>query len=257
MKLQTRYVEKPWGRTRLPSIFAGAPSERIGEVWFVGDISLPLLAKYLFTSERLSVQVHPNDDQAHARGLKSGKSECWYILEAEPDATIGLGLRFEVTREKLRSSALDGSISDLIDWRPVAAGDFFYVPAGTIHAIGGGVSLLECQQNSDATFRLYDYGRPRELHLDAAIAVADMSRYSDSLFTRVEDASDCMLVDGPIFTLVHAHSDTLKHRRRWIMPLEGTVRSGDEVAGAGECLLAEPGQPVRVDGARMLIGAES
>ena len=84
--------------------------ERIGEVWFTDGADLPLLAKYIFTSERLSIQVHPDDEQARARGLPQGKSECWYILDAEPGATLGLGLKREMGKEELRAAALDGSI---------------------------------------------------------------------------------------------------------------------------------------------------
>src|SRR4051812_46397595 len=135
MKFDRRYVEKPWGRTELPPMFDAPRDQRIGEVWFTGGGNLPLLAKYIFTSERLSIQVHPNDEQAHERGLARGKNECWYILEAEPDATIGQGLTRDLTAEDLRASALDRSIEDLIDWQPVASGDFLYVPAGTVHAI--------------------------------------------------------------------------------------------------------------------------
>src|SRR5260221_253937 len=89
MKLDRRYVEKPWGRTQLPAIFDAPPGQRIGEIWFTGDGQQPLLVKYLFTSERLSIQVHPDDQQARARGLAQGKSECWYILDAEPGASLG------------------------------------------------------------------------------------------------------------------------------------------------------------------------
>jgi mannose-6-phosphate isomerase len=255
MKLRTRYVEKPWGRMGLPAIFAGVPDQRIGDVWFVADEPRPLLAKYIFTSDRLSVQVHPRDEQARALGLKSGKSECWYILDADPGSTIGLGLRREASREELRSSALDGSIVDLIDWRPVKAGDFLYVPPGTIHAIGGGISLLEFQQNCDVTFRLYDYGRPRQLHLDDAVAVASLTSYPDNLAKRVDPMEDAILVDGPDFTLLHAHADAIQDRRRWILPLEGTVRVGPTIVGAGECYLAEPEEIAEAEDARIIIGA--
>src|SRR5690348_12309480 len=108
MKLDRRYVEKPWGRTQLPAIFDSPAGKRIGEIWFTGPGDQPLLVKYLFTSERLSVQVHPNDEQARARGLERGKSECWYILEAEPGATLGLGLKRDASAEELRAAALDG-----------------------------------------------------------------------------------------------------------------------------------------------------
>lgn len=255
MRLDRRYVEKPWGRTRLPPMFDAPEGKRVGEVWFTNGAELPLLAKYIFTSERLSVQVHPDDAQAQARGLAQGKTECWTILEAEPDATLGLGLKLELSAEELRQVALDGSIEELMDWKPVRAGDFFFVPAGTVHAIGGGISLLEFQQNADATYRLYDYGRPRELHLDDAVAVARPGPYSMNLAQHLTDGEERTLVDGPHFILIHSHADSLQDRRRWILPLEGEVRSGPETVGAGECLLLDAGQGLESDGARMLIGA--
>jgi len=256
MKFSRQYVEKPWGRTQLPAMFdAPQPDQRIGEVWFTGGGDLPLLAKYIFTSERLSIQVHPDDDQARERGLPQGKNECWYILEADPGATLGLGLKREVPSDELREAALDGSIEELMDWRPVAAGDFFYVPAGTVHAIGAGISLVEFQQNVDVTYRLYDYGRPRELHLNDGIAVASASPYSDGLTSHVGD-DERILVDGPYFKLVHTHADALEAWQRWVMPLEGEVRAGDDVAVAGECLLVAAGEPL-TGTARMLIGARA
>src|SRR3546814_2738640 len=91
-----------------------------------------------------------------------GKDEAWLILAAEPDSTIALGTKRPVGREELRDAALDGSIEDLLDWKPVKAGDFYYSPAGTVHAIGAGITLIEVQQNVDLTYRLYDYGRPRD-----------------------------------------------------------------------------------------------
>lgn len=257
MKLERRYVEKPWGRTELPPIFDPPPGERIGEVWFAGDAELPLLAKYIFTSERLSIQVHPNDAQARERGLAQGKSECWYILDAEPGATLGLGLKRKVARDELRTAALDGSIEQLMDWRPVASGDFVFVPSGTVHAIGAGISLLEFQQNSDVTYRLYDYGRPRELHLGDGIAVSNAEPFDERFVQHLSGAGQRTLVDGPHFTLVLTNQDALQDRQRWVMPLDGEVASGGARAGPGECLLIQPTDTVESSGARMLIGATS
>ena len=254
MKLQRRYVEKPWGRTQLPPMFDPPAGERIGEVWFTGGGDQPLLVKYLFTSERLSIQVHPDDEQARARGLPRGKSECWYILDAEPGSTLGLGLRREVLGDELRAAALDGSIEQLIDWRPVRPGDFFLVPPGTVHAIGGGISLLEFQQNSDVTYRLYDYGRPRELHLEDGVAVARREPYADSLAQHLSADETRILVDGSQFAVVYTAADALRDRKRWVIPLEGEVTSEGEAARPGECLLIEHGATLGGN-ARMLIGA--
>ena len=258
MKLDRLYVEKPWGRTSLPPMFGPPPAKRIGEVWFTGGgDDIPLLVKYLFTSERLSIQVHPNDEQARARGLARGKSECWYILDAEPGATLGLGLKHDCSPEQLRSAALDGSIEQMIEWRPVRRHDFFLVPPGTIHAIGGGISLLEFQQNSDVTYRLYDYGRPRELHLDDAVTVALRTPYPPELMQHLDDCTPITLADTQQFTLVHTREDVMRDRARWAIPLDGAVRTRDEVAIAGECLLLAPGEPLQPGDARMLIGAKA
>lgn len=178
-RLRARPVERVWGRRALPAGFPRPPGdEPIGEIWFEPPDDAALLVKYLFTSERLSIQVHPNDAAARARGFQRGKDEAWYVIDAEPGAAIGLGLTRQASKEELRRAALDGSIETLLDWRPVAAGDLLYSPAGTIHAIGGGIALVEVQQNADVTYRLYDYGRPRELHLDEAVAVANPAPWS-------------------------------------------------------------------------------
>lgn len=264
MKLQAHAVEKPWGRTDLASIFGGSSNRRIGEIWFEHPElqDLPLLVKYIFTSEKLSVQVHPNDDQARERGLPRGKNECWYILDAEEGATLGLGLKSEVSADELRASAIDGSIEERMDWRPVTPGDFFYVPAGTVHAIGAGIMLLEVQQNSDVTYRLYDYGRPRELHLDDGIAVSQGTPYSRFWSRLAGEPMDVVLHNGPYFCLVRSSSNegiaaSLSDRLRWVMPLKGTIWSEKETAKAGECLLLHPDEPLSLSQeAIILIGAE-
>lgn len=204
-RLAARHVERIWGRRDLAGAFAppaGAASEPIGEIWFEGAADAALLVKYLFTSERLSIQVHPDDEAARARGHARGKDEAWYVLSAEPGAVIGLGLTHEVSREALREAAVDASIEQLLDWRPVRAGEIFYSPAGTVHAIGGGLSLIEIQQNLDLTYRLYDYGRPRELHLDEGVAVADPAPWTQD-FVPLRDGPRTILAAGHAFVLEH------------------------------------------------------
>ena len=259
MKLDRQFVEKPWGRTQLPQPFPSSGA-KVGEVWFTSPEPMPLLVKYLFTSERLSIQVHPNDEQARERGVANGKTECWYILDAEPGATLGLGLTREVSKDELREAALDGSIEQLMSWKPVSAGDFLFVPAGTIHAVGAGISLLEFQQNEGVTYRLYDYGRPRELHLEDGIAVCEPIPYPAHLGHRVDPGATRVLVQDPHFSLVHVAEGNeaprlFQTQRRWVMPLEGRVRSGGDEAGPGECLLLEPGEELQTDGGRALVGA--
>ncbi len=131
-----------------------------------------LLLKLLFTSQPLSIQVHPDDAFAHSMGLPNGKTEAWYVLSATPEAKVALGLTRRLTPQQLRTAIGDGSIADLMMWRSVSARDVISVPAGTIHAIGAGLVIAEIQQRSDTTFRLSDSGRGRELHIENAIAVA-------------------------------------------------------------------------------------
>ena len=261
-KLETRYVEKPWGRTELPATFGDTGGRRIGEIWFADDKrpDLELLVKYIFTSERLSIQVHPNDEHARALGLPRGKNECWYILDAEPEAVLGLGLKEPAHPNAVRAAATDGSIEAMIDWRPVRPGDFIYVPAGTIHAIGPGLSLLEVQQNSDVTYRLYDYGRPRELHLDEGMRVAKPLPYPDEFISHAGDGEDRVLINGPHFTLMLcsspcADADELIERERWAMPIAGRINAGSASAGPGECLLLPPGEAFEASADTRLIVA--
>ncbi|PZU11084.1 class I mannose-6-phosphate isomerase [Sphingomonas sp.] len=250
MKLVANYVEKPWGRHDLPA-WAKPPATMdgaIGELWFTppDGRALPLLVKYIFTSERLSIQVHPDDVQARARGLAGGKTECWYIIAAEPGATLGVGLEADLDARQLTEAALDGSIVEKMVWHPVVPGDFFFIPAGTIHAIGAGVTLVEIQQNVDVTYRLYDYGRPRELHLDDGTAVSRAGPYDPVQAVRAADGGplDRMMADCPIFHVFRsadagAIRDRLGHGPIWIVPISGAIGANAETAGVGECLYLE------------------
>lgn len=238
-------------------MFEAPAGKRIGEVWFTGEEEMPLLAKYLFTSEALSIQVHPDDEEARARGFPAGKTECWYILEAEPGAVLGLGLTREVGEAELRSAALDGSIVDLVQWRPVQEGEFILVPPGTIHAIGAGLSLLEFQQNSDITYRLYDYGRPRELHLDDGVKVSTRSPFDSSLIRKVPRAASVELVDRGPFRLAGGSEDHFTGDDRWIMPMSGRVHYESECAEPGEVLFVQRGARVTYEHAWALTGVSA
>lgn len=256
--LGMRQVAKPWGRSVLPAPFINDGREPVGEIWFAdeGAEQLPLLAKYLFTSDKLSVQVHPNDAQAQARRLTSGKEECWLVLDADLDAVLGIGTRRPLSGDELRAASLDGSIEALMDWKPVARGDFFYIPAGTVHAIGAGVSLIEVQQHADITYRLYDYGRPRELHLDDGVAVADARPYIDARACHVDFAEERMLVDGPIFRVMLGgdQCNLTGSGASLILPLTGRAFAGGTSAGAGDCLAVDAGTAWHAEpDARLLI----
>ena len=261
MILETKQVEKPWGVQRLPAGFAGTDGARIGEIWFdrAGE-HLPLLIKWLFTSERLSIQVHPDDAEAAARGQASGKEECWVIVAAEPDARLGIGTLEPLTPERLRAASLTGEIEQLMDWKTVAPGDYFYIPAGTVHAIGAGISLVEVQQNADITYRLYDYGRPRDLHLDDGVAVSKPARYGDPRSGKLGDADVQQLVAGPHFRLWHARGEEIAaladgSEPNWVVPLTGEIATASgERAQTGDCLYLLGGERLgAVAGATALV----
>lgn len=241
MKLTTKAVEKVWGRRDLPEPFESeAGAEPIGEIWFEPPPELPqVLVKYLFTSEKLSVQVHPSDAEAPAGSR--GKEECWLVLTAEPDSRLAIGFKKDITPEAMRAAALDGSIEDALEWHPVKPGDFFYLPARTVHAIGPGLSLVEVQQNSDITYRLFDYGRPRELHLDEGIAVARGAPYPETCHRAASQTGSDTLVDGPFFRFSQCYgapsAELIEKHAGAVMalPLEGVVVVEGETIAAGEC----------------------
>lgn len=243
-RLSTKMVEKVWGRDTLPAPFVAPEGTRIGEIWFEPPPEVPqVLVKYLFTSEKLSVQVHPSD--ATALSGEAGKEECWLVLDAEPDARLAIGFTREVTPAEIEAAATDGTIEQLLEWHPARPGDLFYLPAGTVHAIGPGLALVEVQQTSDTTFRLYDYGRPRELHLERALAVACRTPYAAQHKRGIADGQ--VLVDGPHFRLdrVEGAPDAATLAAYpgalLVLPLEGEVvaKDGSARAGAGECLVAD------------------
>ena len=255
--LTTRRVEKPWGRLDLGAPFGDVPEggEPVGEIWFAEEAggAPELLVKYLFTSERLSIQVHPDDEAARAAGHPRGKSEAWLILEAEPHATVGIGMREVMSRDELRAASLDGRIEQLLDWRAVRAGDIFYSPAGTVHALGPGLKLIEVQQNVDLTYRLYDYGRPRELHLDAGVAVSNPVPYVAPNRIEVVESGRTRLVDGPAFVLERFEGKRAlslrpsAERPVWIVPVRGTARVDERAMDAGTVWRADEAVALELD----------
>jgi mannose-6-phosphate isomerase len=195
---------RPWGTLDLSPIYPNHKfDEKIGEAWLSGDDCkvaggpltgktlsqlseqyqrelvgdaardakrFPLLVKFLFPHEKLSVQVHPDDEEAQRVGQPWGKTECWYIAHAKPGAQIGLGLKPGVTVQQLEHAIHDKHAEDALNWINVYAGDMIYLAGGTVHTLGPGSVVVETQQQSDTTYRLYDYGRPRELHLKDGLA---------------------------------------------------------------------------------------
>lgn len=245
MKIEARLLEKPWGQVGIPHLIGPAIDSRIGEVCFDSPSgqSLPVLIKYLYTSERLSIQVHPDDDQARALGHSSGKDEMWIVLDAEPGSTIGMGLKRETTKQELRQALVDGTIEELVNWRAAARGDVIYNPAGTVHAAGAGLVLLEIQQAIDLTYRLYDYGRPRKLHVEEGLAVARPRPHSDPRDGRVPERGSAILVDGPHFGVAWCNGELPVEMPRsadhyQLVVVEGSAQVAGCRLGVGECGLA-------------------
>lgn len=195
---------RPWGTLDLAPIYPNHKfNERIGEAWLTGDkcqvtngplarrtladlskefgLNLvgsasrdpqrfPLLLKFLFPEEKLSVQVHPDDATAQSFGEPWGKTECWYVAHARPGSQIALGLKSGVTREEFGHAIQENRAEELLNWVNVYQGEMIYVAGGTVHTLGPGSVIVETQQQSDTTYRLYDYGRPRPLHLERGLA---------------------------------------------------------------------------------------
>ncbi|GAA4745203.1 class I mannose-6-phosphate isomerase [Sphingomonas daechungensis] len=251
-KLQQHRVSKPWGRTDVPEGFGPSDGDPLGEIWFQREgADDPLLIKYLFTSERLSVQVHPDDAAAQTAGLARGKDEAWIVLSAHSNGELGIGLRSPVSPGELRAAAMDGSIVDLVDWRKADAGDAYYSPAGTVHALGPGLTVLEVQQNSDVTYRLYDYGRPRELHLDKGIDAARSDLVIEKVREREIDQVRSIAVAGPKFTVERWRSgagtfDATDAEPAWLIPIKGTIAADGQALVAPDVWIAEGRAAVEV-----------
>jgi mannose-6-phosphate isomerase len=157
----------PQAGKRLDALFAEFPASLLGAG--APSPESPLLIKVLFPNDKLSVQVHPDDKMAQKYGDPRGKTECWYALAAKPGAQVAVGLKPGVTIAQIEREIHDGTLESSLNMLPIAAGDLVFVDAGTVHAIGPGSILLETQQNCDLTYRMYDYGRPRELHIEKSL----------------------------------------------------------------------------------------
>jgi mannose-6-phosphate isomerase len=243
-------VRKPWGVADLnPWSRIDGSDGTIGELWFQRvDKNAPcsaLLLKLLFTSEPLSIQVHPDDAFARSVGLPNGKTEAWYILSATPDARVAVGLKRQLTPQELRASIRDGSIASLTQWRPAMKGEIIFIPAGTIHAIGAGIVLAEIQQRSDSTFRLFDYGRQRELHEDSAVAASCAGPVQTQAAPRHLTAARTVLIASPHFVLERADLPANSiwalnaDRETWILVIGGQARIGLTGASVGDAVFAE------------------
>ncbi len=202
--MQPAFDPRPWGTLDLSAIYPNHKfNERIGEAWLTGDNCVvangplakrsladlskefgselvgtaardpqrfPLLLKFLFPEEKLSVQVHPDDATAQRFGEPWGKTECWYVAHARPGSQIALGLKRGVTAAQFEQSIHENRAEELLNWINVYQGEMIYVAGGTVHTLGPGPVIVETQQQSDTTYRLYDYGRGRTLHLERGLA---------------------------------------------------------------------------------------
>jgi mannose-6-phosphate isomerase len=247
----THMVPKLWGSTDLRpwNAYHGEGAAAIGEIWMQrtdqGASETALLLKILFTDEPLSIQVHPNDAYARSIGLQHGKSEAWYILSANPGAGIALGLKRQVGPDELRASIDSGSVADLVQWRSVKNGEAILVSAGTVHAIGAGIVAVEIQQRSSTTFRLFDYGRQRELDPEHAVAAASGERAARQSPARKLTEERTLLVTDQHFMLerlqLPAGSDweLCAPTETWLFVLEGRGWVGELDVCRSEAIFLE------------------
>jgi mannose-6-phosphate isomerase len=225
------FDERPWGVRDLRPVYTKIVKEPIGESWLtwndnriangpfagrtLGEIAgefkrqlvgtatvyenrFPLLVKFLFPAEKLSVQVHPDDDAARRVGEPCGKTECWYVLDAQPGAQVALGLKAGTKIVEFEKSIRENRAEELLNWINVYAGDMLFVAAGTVHTIGGGMVLVETQQTSDITYRLYDYGRGRDLHIKDGLAAIKLDSRAGKVIHQPSDDPN-VLVRSPFF----------------------------------------------------------
>lgn len=243
-------LPKPWGVLDLrPWSKAGDDVNAIGEIWYERSDSTAvppsLLLKLLFTNQPLSIQVHPDDAYAQSIGLPHGKTEAWYVLSAAPEAKVALGLKRRLSPEQLRHAIDDGSISDLVVWQAVHPGDTIFVTAGTIHAIGAGLVIAEIQQRSDATFRLFDHGRGRELHIENALAVANTGPAEFRVTPyRLTDARTLLVSDSHFtFERIDLAPNTFwgleAELETWLLVISGTARAGSFDVTTGDAVFAQ------------------
>ena len=272
---------RPWGTLDLSPIYPNHRyAEKIGESWLTGDHCqvangalkgkslaelssqysrkligdtakdpnrFPLLLKFLFPHEKLSVQVHPDDAAAQSSGEPWGKTECWYVAHAKPGSQVALGLKPGVTQQQFEQSIHERRAEDLLNWMDVFPGEMIYVCGGTVHTLGPGSIIVETQQQSDTTYRLYDYGRPRELHLKQGLAVMKEKVASGKVVRPAPSAIDgagnlkSPLIAAPNF-VVDRFALKECHDFRWEpgAPNSAKIRVAVDGCGAIEVRGAEP-----------------
>jgi mannose-6-phosphate isomerase len=271
-RVEPRFVTRVWGYSDLrPWYDRVAEGDPIGEVWLTGDDCLiatgshagkslgslfrespalllgskasvsdsPLLIKVLFAREKLSVQVHPDDALAAKYGQLRGKTECWYALAAEPGALVAAGLKAGVTLDTVRSGIQDGTLEKSLQMLPVSTGDMILVDAGTVHAIWPGSILLEVQQNSDITYRMYDYGRARELHIEKSLEAARLVTRAGKVAPRVL-GDRTVLLDEAYFRIERIQVEVSRASSTLLSADESAPGLSYLFAAAGSGRLASP-----------------
>jgi mannose-6-phosphate isomerase len=277
-RIAPQFVERVWGSCELGPWYEAPPAGRlIGEVWLTGDACVaasgaqagkrldelfaeaseamlgaagadsntgtgcgsPLLIKVIFAKEKLSVQVHPDDRMAQKYGDPRGKAECWYVLGAGPGAQVACGLRPAVTLEEIKAEIKAGTLESSLKMLDVARGEMIFVDAGTVHAIWPGSILLETQQNCDLTYRMYDYGRGRELHINKALEAVRFDSRCGVIAAR-ELADRTLLLDEKYFRVERLKVEGAR--------TSASLRSADETE-AGLQYLFVAGGAARISGA--------
>ena len=300
LKLSPVVKDYIWGGKKLNSVWNKVGSEKIAETWelslhpdgltkvenetyngktlkeileslpiesSVGKSSalfpmFPMIIKLLDTNAQLSIQVHPKDDYAHKHENQFGKNEAWYILDAEPNAGVYLGFKEKVSKEQVRKSIEDGTLLDLMQFYPALPGSVFYIPAGTVHTLGAGLTVAEIQQNSNVTYRLFDFnrpgkdGKPRELHIEKALEVANLNPY-DVAIPKIEKKSIRLLATDRYFNVKEITSSGVYKRKIedsfcTILFLEGSGEITDSMVNfnfkKGDTYFVAAGLPFKITG---------
>jgi len=278
-RIEPRFDTRVWGSPDLRPWFdrvAEPGKDPIGEVWLTGDACLvstgphagkslaalfaenhasllgpaapspdsPLLIKVLFAQQKLSVQVHPDDAMAQKYGDPRGKTECWYALAAEPGAEVAVGLKPGVTLAQVEQGIHAGTLEESLNLLPVALGDVIFVDAGTVHAIWPGAILLETQQNCDLTYRMYDYGRPRELHIQKSLEAIKFATRAGRVAPKVL-ADRTILIDVDYFRVERIPVSGTRTSLSLLDPANSAPTLAFLFAAAGSGRIAGPGfEPV-------------
>ena len=209
-----------WARYNLTEVISRRPEEILGrQTALKYNNQLPLLAKIIDAHQDLSIQVHPNDEMAKREHNKFGKSEMWYILDAEQGAYLYAGFKEQITPEQYKERVANGTITDVLAKHEVHKGDVFYLPSGRVHAICGGIKLAEIQQSSDVTYRIFDYnrpgldGKPRELHTELAAKAIDYTVYPEYKTQHEENVGEANeLLNTPFFSIKIVETEEPFHR---------------------------------------------